>query len=101
MEEKTMTNTPHSLDHPHWKQMPFKVPAGYFDSFYQELSPSLSPRIVHKKKVKPYVLCAVAAVFLLVLTIPILHKYYSTNDAAEEYELYIYSQLDQTTYYEL
>jgi hypothetical protein len=88
------------LSNPQLQKLPYKTPDGYFDSFYQNLSKQLPANANKKRTLRPYILWAAAALLLLLISLPIFTQI-NTQNNTEEYEIYLYSQLDQNTYYEL
>ncbi len=91
---------PKTLSDPQLQQLPYKTPDGYFDTFYQNLSKELPAPTTQTRQLRSYILWAAAALLLLLLSLPLFTQL-NTQTATEEYELYLYSQLDQNTYYEL
>ena len=101
MEDNTMKPQNHNtLSKPQLHKLPYKTPDGYFDTFYQNLSKELPTPTNKTRTLRPYILWAAAALLLILLSLPLFTQL-NTQNTTEEYELYLYSQLDQNTYYEL
>lgn len=97
-----MTKEQLSLDNKALKKRPFKTPEDYFDNFPQKITQQLNEqtKIKHKKHIHYFIYVA-AAVMMLLLAVPLFLKQHANQSTTEDYELYLYSQLDQNTYYYL
>lgn len=84
------------------KRNPYKVPEGYFERRTSRLPHQSQPASHKKSRLHGYLIGAAAAALILLVSLPMIWWNHEQKiQAQEEYELYLYSQMDESTFYDL
>ena len=84
------------------KRNPYKVPEGYFEHPTFRIPSPAESGSRKKGRFHSYLIGAAAAALILLVSIPMIWWNHEQElKAQEEYELYLYSQMDESTFYDL
>ena len=84
------------------KRNPYKVPEGYFEHPTFRIPSQAESGSRKKGRFHSYLIGAAAAALILLVSLPMIWWNHEQElKAQEEYELYLYSQMDESTFYDL
>lgn len=81
---------------------PYKVPEGYFENQSFQINGKPLSKRKEKGKLHGYLIGVAAAILILLVSLPMVWWNHEQElQVQEEYELYLYSQMDEGTFYDL